>query len=541
MAFAGFSPGEAEGLRRAMSRKRSAAAIEAYHERFVEGAARTHGADAETAERVYAMIVGFSGFGFPKAHGAAFGLLAYQSTWLRVHYAPEFLCALLNEQPMGFYAPDTLAHEAQRKGIELIAPDVNLSGEECTVDAGRPHPARARLRARRAQRRGGGARRRARGGRPVPLAGRPGLARRRGPRGPRPPRLGGRLRRAAAVGGRCGCRGGGGGAGGGAPPAPARGGPRCGGSAWPRRAPRSRRARSSRCRSTCPARRRSSRWRPGTRWSPTTRPPGSRSARTRSRCCGPSCPRARSPTRDLETLPHETPVTHRRARRRPPAARDGQGHRVPAARGRVRDDQPDRPAAVYERHRLIVRSEPLLLARGRLEKLPIAGGAINVFVRALRPLAAPGAGGGATSSPLPDRGAPAAAGGRPAAPRRRPRALAAASAGRRRAGRLPRRRPGRCRASRPGGGDDVALAPAPARLPRRRAARTGKVRARWPFSRSSLLFVLLGLGALFLAMSGGPEGARERRKPQSRRGRRGRDAPVRARDRRARHRGARAP
>ena len=134
MAFAGFSPGEAEGLRRAMSRKRSAAAIEAYHQRFVEGAARTHGADAETAERVYTMIVGFSGFGFPKAHGAAFGLLAYQSTWLRVHYGPEFLCALLNEQPMGFYAPDTLAHEAQRKGIELIAPDVNLSGEECTVD-----------------------------------------------------------------------------------------------------------------------------------------------------------------------------------------------------------------------------------------------------------------------------------------------------------------------------------------------------------------------------------------------------------------------
>jgi error-prone DNA polymerase len=135
MAFAGFSPGEAEGLRRAMSRKRSAEAIEGYHQRFVDGAARTHGVDAATAERVYEMIVGFSGFGFPKAHGAAFGLLAYQSTWLRVHYAPEFLCALLNEQPMGFYAPDTLAHEAQRRGIELIAPDVNLSAEECTVDA----------------------------------------------------------------------------------------------------------------------------------------------------------------------------------------------------------------------------------------------------------------------------------------------------------------------------------------------------------------------------------------------------------------------
>ena len=112
--------GEAEGLRRAMSRKRSAEAIEAYHQRFIDGAAATHGVDAEIAERVYAMIVGFSGFGFPKAHGAAFGLLAYQSTWLRVHHGPEFLCALLNEQPMGFYAPDTLAHEAQRRGIVLL-------------------------------------------------------------------------------------------------------------------------------------------------------------------------------------------------------------------------------------------------------------------------------------------------------------------------------------------------------------------------------------------------------------------------------------
>src|SRR3954471_22813118 len=135
MAFAGFSPGEAEGLRRAMSRKRSAAAIEAYHQRFVEGAERTHGADAATAERVYEMIIGFSGFGFPKAHGAAFGLLAYQSTWLRTHYAPEFLCALLNEQPMGFYAPDPLAHEAQRRGITMLPPDVNASEVDCAVVA----------------------------------------------------------------------------------------------------------------------------------------------------------------------------------------------------------------------------------------------------------------------------------------------------------------------------------------------------------------------------------------------------------------------
>jgi error-prone DNA polymerase len=133
-AFAGFSPGEAEGLRRAMSRKRSEAAIQAYHERFVLGAQRKHGVDTETAERVFAMVKGFSGFGFPKAHGAAFGLLAYQSTWLRVHYSTEFLCSLLNEQPMGFYPPDALVHEAQRRGIEVGSPDVNESEVECEVE-----------------------------------------------------------------------------------------------------------------------------------------------------------------------------------------------------------------------------------------------------------------------------------------------------------------------------------------------------------------------------------------------------------------------
>jgi error-prone DNA polymerase len=79
------------------------------------------------------MVRGFSGFGFPKAHGAAFGLLAYQSTWLRVHYGPEFLCSLLNEQPMGFYPPDALVHEAQRRGIEVLPPDVNESGAECDM------------------------------------------------------------------------------------------------------------------------------------------------------------------------------------------------------------------------------------------------------------------------------------------------------------------------------------------------------------------------------------------------------------------------
>ena len=77
--------------------------------------------------------MGFSGFGFPKAHSAAFGLLAYQSTWLRVHYHPEFLCALLNEQPMGFYPPDALVHEAQRRGVEVLPPCVVARGTPSAV------------------------------------------------------------------------------------------------------------------------------------------------------------------------------------------------------------------------------------------------------------------------------------------------------------------------------------------------------------------------------------------------------------------------
>ncbi|HEX2708720.1 MAG TPA: DNA polymerase III subunit alpha, partial [Solirubrobacterales bacterium] len=133
MALSGFTSSEAEGLRRAMSRKRSQEEIEKHHERFVAGASE-RGVPVEVAERVWAQIQGFSGFGFPKAHSAAFGLLAYQSAWLRIHYGPEFLCALLNEQPMGFYPPDTLVHEAQRRGVRIAPPDANRSRVLCHVE-----------------------------------------------------------------------------------------------------------------------------------------------------------------------------------------------------------------------------------------------------------------------------------------------------------------------------------------------------------------------------------------------------------------------
>ncbi|MGI8633616.1 MAG: OB-fold nucleic acid binding domain-containing protein [Solirubrobacterales bacterium] len=133
MALAGFSPGEAEGLRRVMSKRRSEEAMRAYRERFIDGAV-ARGVERDVAERVFDQVKGFSGFGFPKSHSVAFGLLAYQSTWLRVHYGPELLCALLNEQPMGFYPPDALAHEAQRRGFTVRPPEINASEVLCHAE-----------------------------------------------------------------------------------------------------------------------------------------------------------------------------------------------------------------------------------------------------------------------------------------------------------------------------------------------------------------------------------------------------------------------
>jgi error-prone DNA polymerase len=131
--LAGFSVGEAEGLRRAMSRKRSHAALEAWRERFVAGALEK-GVEQTQAHELYDKLVAFSGFGFPKSHAAAFGLLAYQSAWLRHHYAPEFLAALLNAQPMGFYPPATLVRDGQKRGVETRPPDVNRSEAGCTIE-----------------------------------------------------------------------------------------------------------------------------------------------------------------------------------------------------------------------------------------------------------------------------------------------------------------------------------------------------------------------------------------------------------------------
>ncbi|MHB8059902.1 MAG: DNA polymerase III subunit alpha, partial [Gaiellaceae bacterium] len=135
MALAGFSVGEAEGLRRAMSRKRSAEALEAYRERFTRGAA-AKGVDPEKADHVYDKLASFSGFGFPKSHAAAFALLGYQSAWLRHYYPAEYLASLLNAQPMGFYPPAALVRDAQRRGLTVLPVDVNASAAASRVEDG---------------------------------------------------------------------------------------------------------------------------------------------------------------------------------------------------------------------------------------------------------------------------------------------------------------------------------------------------------------------------------------------------------------------
>ncbi len=135
--LAGFRPGQADQLRRAMTRKRSAEAMGALRQEFLNGCARQGDVPTEVAETVFGKISGFAEYGFPKSHAAAFGLLAYQSCWLKHYYPAEFLCALLNNQPMGFYAPHVLINDARHAGLRIARPDINLSAIECSVEGPR--------------------------------------------------------------------------------------------------------------------------------------------------------------------------------------------------------------------------------------------------------------------------------------------------------------------------------------------------------------------------------------------------------------------
>ncbi len=129
---AGFTPGEADQLRRAMAAWRRPGVIDRFRQKLIDGM-RVNGLDEEFAERVFTQIRGFGEYGFPESHAASFALLVYASCWLK-HYYPDVFCAsLLNSQPMGFYAPAQLVQDARQHGVKVLPADVGHSDWETTL------------------------------------------------------------------------------------------------------------------------------------------------------------------------------------------------------------------------------------------------------------------------------------------------------------------------------------------------------------------------------------------------------------------------
>src|SRR5919106_3042775 len=134
---AGFAPSEADRLRRAMATFKRVGTIHTFRGKFIEGMVQ-NGYERAFAERCFKQIEGFGTYGFPESHAASFALLVYVSSWLKCHYPDVFACALLNSQPMGFYAPAQIVRDAQGHGITVLPVDVNRSDWDCTLE---PTPA----------------------------------------------------------------------------------------------------------------------------------------------------------------------------------------------------------------------------------------------------------------------------------------------------------------------------------------------------------------------------------------------------------------
>lgn len=135
MVAANFSGSEAEQLRRAMGFKRSEARMKEIEGRLREGMTQ-NGIPTESQDTIVKAITSFALYGFPESHSISFALLAYASGYFKCHYLPEFLAALLNNQPMGFYAPSTLIKDAQRHGLRVLPIDINRSHWDCTIEVG---------------------------------------------------------------------------------------------------------------------------------------------------------------------------------------------------------------------------------------------------------------------------------------------------------------------------------------------------------------------------------------------------------------------
>jgi error-prone DNA polymerase len=130
---AGFTPGEADQLRRAMATFRHAGTIHSFGTKLIEGM-KANGYEADFAERCFRQIEGFGEYGFPESHAASFALLVYVSSWLKCHFPDAFACALLNSQPMGFYAPAQIVRDFCNHGGEAHPPDINCSDWDCTLE-----------------------------------------------------------------------------------------------------------------------------------------------------------------------------------------------------------------------------------------------------------------------------------------------------------------------------------------------------------------------------------------------------------------------
>lgn len=131
---AGFTPGEADQLRRAMGAWRRAGVIERFRGKLLSGM-QTRGLSREFAEQVFRQIRGFGEYGFPESHAASFALLVYVSAWLKHHYPAAFAAALLNSQPMGFYQPAQLIQDARRHGVPVRPIDINFSEWNSTLES----------------------------------------------------------------------------------------------------------------------------------------------------------------------------------------------------------------------------------------------------------------------------------------------------------------------------------------------------------------------------------------------------------------------
>jgi error-prone DNA polymerase len=130
---AGFTPGEADGLRRAMAAWKRKGGLGQYERRLIDGMTE-RGYTPEFAQSVFEQIKGFSSYGFPESHAASFALLVYASCWIKRHHPAEFLAAMLNSQPLGFYTPSQLVQDAKRHGVEVRPVDVMASDWDCTLE-----------------------------------------------------------------------------------------------------------------------------------------------------------------------------------------------------------------------------------------------------------------------------------------------------------------------------------------------------------------------------------------------------------------------